>query len=57
MKPATVVVHWPGKGTPACEDHAKKLISLGESMGFPVSTTQCEETVCMNCINEKAKER
>jgi len=55
MSEATQVIHWPGKDTPACEDHAKKLIALAESMGFPVSWTPCAGLRCTNCENEQAK--
>lgn len=52
MKPATQIVHWPGKDTAACEDHLRKLVSLAAIMGFRVSCTPCEETNCDNCNNE-----
>lgn len=51
MKPATVIVHWPGKDTPACDDHMRQLIGLGYTLGIQVSCTPCEETVCQNCAN------
>lgn len=54
---ASLIVHWPGKDTPACVDHAVKLAKLAISMGFAVSSTPCEdETECANCANEAAKE-
>jgi hypothetical protein len=53
---ATQVVHWPGKDTLACDNHAAKLINLGAHMGFAVSTTPCEtEVECTNCENEVKK--
>lgn len=51
---ATVIVHWPGKDTPACDAHADKLRSLANSMGFVVSETPCLiEIECTNCENEE----
>jgi hypothetical protein len=56
IKPATLIVHWPGKDTPACEDHAQKLQSLADVMGFTLSATPCfEEKMCANCENEAKK--
>jgi hypothetical protein len=55
MKPATHIVHWPGKDIPACEDHLKKLVGLGAALGFMVSWTPCEETICTNCETEAKK--
>ena len=58
MKPALFIVHWPGKDTPACEEHALKLVQLGKVMGFAVTSTLCEPQICTNCENEaKQKER
>lgn len=57
--PAIVIVHWPGKDTPACLVHAAKLMKLGEFMGFAVSSTpidlSAEPPECANCKNEEAK--
>jgi hypothetical protein len=54
MKQATQIVHWPGKDTPACDEHAQKLRSLGGFMGFAVSCTPAyADEVCMNCENEE----
>jgi hypothetical protein len=55
MKPATQIVHWPGKSIPACEDHLRKLVGLGAVLGIVVACTPCEETVCVNCENEAQK--
>ena len=53
---ATQMVHWPGRDTPACEEHAKKLQALAAHMGFSVSTTPLASVVeCTNCENEKNK--
>jgi len=53
MKQATEIVHWPGKDTPACDEHAQKLRALGNFMGFAVSCTPCwTEEACTNCENE-----
>jgi hypothetical protein len=49
---ATQVVHWPGKDIPACEEHLKKLIGLASVLGFQLSWTSCEPTVCSNCESE-----
>jgi hypothetical protein len=53
--PATSIVHWPGKDTPACEDHSRKLMSLGSAVfGIAVSATPNVDlsVVCSNCENE-----
>ena len=56
MSEATVIVHWPGKDTPACDQHAKKLAGLARFMGFPVSETAIEPgLMCANCANEAQK--
>jgi len=57
MSEATEIVHWPGKDTPACEEHAKKLKALGRAMGITVSSTPwpAEGTICKNCENEAKK--
>ena len=49
---AIVIVHWPGKDTPACLDHALKLQGLAKVMGVPLSCTLVtEEIECTNCLN------
>ena len=55
MNPATVIVHWPGKDVPACEDHRQKLAKVAEAMGFLLSYTDCKPTTCTNCENEAKK--
>jgi hypothetical protein len=55
MKPATQIVHWPGRDTAACEDHLRKLVGLGAILGIMISWTPCEETVCENCKTEAVK--
>jgi hypothetical protein len=56
---ATQIVHWPGKDTAACDDHAAKLRSLGRFMCgmIPDSTPISEnaEVLCDNCVNEAKK--
>ena len=53
---ATQIVHWPGKSTPACDEHTEKLKRLGNMMGFGVSSTLCvEEVECSNCANKEKK--
>lgn len=57
MSQATQLVHWPGKDTAACDEHAIKLQRLGSFMGFPVSSTPLtEDRECDNCRNEQVKE-
>lgn len=51
MKPAIQIVHWPGKDTPACEDHLRKLVGLGAMLGFMVTWTPCSPTICTNCVS------
>jgi uncharacterized NAD-dependent epimerase/dehydratase family protein len=56
VKTAIVVVHWPGKDTPACADHASKLSLLARHIGFTVTMTPCEvEAVCTNCRNDEER--
>jgi hypothetical protein len=57
VKLATQLVHWPGKDTPACEEHAQKLASVAAAMGFPVSASPIVglEVACTNCENEAKK--
>lgn len=51
------IVHWPGKDTPACEEHMRKLLAVGDAMGFSVSHTPCEiESECANCRNEERRD-
>ncbi len=53
MSEVTEIVHWPGKDTPACLEHAEKLKALGRVMGFAVSSTPWPAGgVCKNCENE-----
>jgi len=54
---ATVIVHWPGKDTAACDDHARRLQNLALHIGLPnLSSTPATEVVqCQNCVNEEAK--
>lgn len=53
MKLATQVVHWPGKDTYACDEHANKLFVLAGVLGFQLSVTVCDtNTPCSNCVNE-----
>lgn len=56
VKPATQIVHWPGNDTAACDDHLKKLVGLAAVLGFRLSWTPCEETICANCATAAAKE-
>lgn len=53
IKNATFVVHWPGKDSLNCDEHAAKLQSLGRHLGFAVSATPClTDANCANCENE-----
>lgn len=56
MKPATQIVHWPGQDTPACDEHLQKLLAVAKIMGFTVTWTKCEETICENCGTESIRE-
>jgi hypothetical protein len=55
MAPATQIVHWPGKDVPACFEHLRKLLALAAVLGFQLSWTPCDETICTNCENEAKK--
>lgn len=53
---ATVMVHWPGQTTAACENHARKLEGLAGFLGFPLTSTPAPDgTPCANCENEAKK--
>lgn len=53
MKLATQIVHWPGKDSYACNEHANQLRRVADAMGFAVSSTIClTGEVCGNCENE-----
>lgn len=53
---ATYIVHWPGKSTPACDDHKKQLEGLGVVMGIRVASTPvANNQECTNCANEAAQ--
>jgi hypothetical protein len=55
-KMATQIVHWPGKDTPACDEHARQLKRLGEIlMGYVGTTPATKEIACANCENEDKK--
>jgi hypothetical protein len=53
---ATQIVHWPGRDTAACDDHANKLRALARGVfGIDVSSTALPpdaEVPCGNCVNE-----
>jgi hypothetical protein len=56
LRTATQIVHWPGRDSFACDEHASKLSNLGRSLGFTVSVTPCEVlSFCSNCLNEEVK--
>ena len=60
MSEAIFIVHWPGKDVFACSEHAVKLRSLAETLGFPLSIALVDllpdqELVCSNCENERTK--
>jgi len=56
MNDATVIVHWLGKDTPFCNNHALKLVDLGKVLGIRVSSTPAANgEQCTNCINEAKK--
>jgi hypothetical protein len=53
---ATILVHWPGKDTLACDEHARKLVALGNVLGSHVPlTTYNGDAECTNCENEAKK--
>lgn len=53
---ATVIVHWPGRDTAACDLHARRLRAVALILSFELSVTPCDAVVeCTNCANEKAK--
>lgn len=60
MAKATQLVHWPGKSTMACDEHARQAqvvahhIGLGRLAVNLLSTGSDVE--CTNCINEKKVE-
>lgn len=57
--PAACHAHWSSGPVPCCQDHAEKLVKLGDFMGIHVPLTKLPEGVepeCTNCINENKKE-
>jgi hypothetical protein len=57
MKPATQLVHWPGKDIPACDEHAVRIVQLAAAMGFVVSSTPCtDDLMCLNCVHGVLKD-
>jgi hypothetical protein len=58
MTAATQIVHWPGKDVPSCDQHARVLKYMGESIGSPVSATKIAETgvPCAGCETEARNE-
>lgn len=53
---AVAIVHWPGKDTPACDEHLNKLVGLGAVLGIRVSWTPCTQgEICTNCENDPKK--
>lgn len=56
--PATKTVHWPTGPTDACDDHAAKMVSLGQIMGSHIAVTDAAaDAECSNCINENKQRR
>ena len=56
MSKATYMGHWPGKDTPVCDKHKKKMAGIAMLMGFPVTYTKLKpesDLVCLNCMNER----
>jgi hypothetical protein len=52
---ATQIVHWPGKDTAACDDHANKLRVVSGVLGVALSSTAIPsdaEVLCENCVHE-----
>jgi hypothetical protein len=59
MTRAVVVVHWPGKDTVACDEHAAKLAAGAAAMGFVLTVTPISPDLyieCKNCRNERKQE-
>lgn len=57
MSDVIVIVHWPGKDTPACPEHLRQLVGLAAVMGFALSwsPTMNPELKCSNCETQRAK--
>lgn len=56
--PATkmVTVHWATGPVNCCEEHAAKLLALGDILGTYVAITDSPEgSECSNCMNELEK--
>lgn len=54
--PVTHIVHWASGPVPCCEEHAKKLVGLGNYLGSHIACTKPEEDndyTCVNCENEE----
>ncbi len=53
---ATVIVHWPTGPVDCCEEHANKLMTLGQMLAtHVVKSAAIEGAQCVNCINEARK--
>lgn len=52
--PARWIVHWPGKSTPACDEHKRGLENLGAFMGLTnlQSTEAPAGAQCESCRNK-----
>lgn len=49
---AVAIAHWPGKDTPVCDEHLRKLVGLGAVLGFQLSWTPVggnDADECSNC--------
>jgi hypothetical protein len=49
---AIQIAHWPGQDVAVCDFHMRQIRGLAQAMGFTLSFTPCEATVCKNCDNE-----
>ncbi len=55
--PATQTVHWASGPVDCCDEHARRLIAMGQLLGaHVVATTLTQPAQCSNCVNEAPKE-
>ena len=55
--PATQTVHWPSGPVDVCDQHADKLVKLGNFLGNHIAATKAADGAeCGNCRNEAPPE-
>jgi hypothetical protein len=50
MKRAVVIVHWPGRSIPSCDEHAEQLATAAEVMGFELAVQPVWPDMYLHCV-------